>query len=124
VRELIAQATDGITDPTTWVYGGSAIALISILVAAIIRVQRTYPRMYGEPIRLLEERLHERKEENDAQAVKIATLERGQRECDFVVAALIRALQKAGIEVPPEAFLRRRRSGDDRYGDGLFGEDG
>jgi hypothetical protein len=102
-------------DPwTTLIYGGPpVVAILGILLAALIRVQRTYPKMYQEPLELLQQQTDRQQTEIDGQREQIGTLNRHVRECDYVVGLLIASMQEAGLPIPAQAWRRRRETDQD-----------
>ncbi len=102
-----------VTDSWTVITGGAAVAFLSLLIGAIYRIQNLTPKLYDKPIALLDSALKERGAELGQLKEDVEALQRHVRECEYTNDLLIRSLQIAGLKVPAEVFLRRRRINDD-----------
>lgn len=116
---IVGQAVNPAKDPTTWIYGGSALALLTLLISGIVKMQRSNAK-WDEPFAALEGIVSRQSTEIDALNTRLdeannrnEELARHIRECDYTVDLLIRSMQAAGVKVPADVFLRRRRISDD-----------
>ncbi len=113
---FLEQALPSGTDASTWLIGSGTVAILTLLISGIIRMQRLTNKTteaWDKPYQLLEEALHQRNIELNSLNDRVDKLERHVRECEYTNDLLIRTVQAGGLTVPPSVFLRRRRAGDD-----------
>ena len=107
------------SDQVPFIGGGVVLSLMALLVGSVIRVMRSYPKMYRETLDDLQEANRELREELDqvrAQARReIDVLNRREQRCAWRVSLLIATLQQAGITVPREAWDDRFDARQHRY---------